>query len=191
MTEFNCLCRAIEKEVRRTLSAPSDFKWLSLKIEDSIHEHISHTTLMRVWGYLPGVTPRKVTLDLLARFIGYLGYDDLLAHQEKESLEELPSPAGKPATGTATQEESTTEHVPTNGVGKAQGNNRHMPWIVAAVALVIMIVGVFLWLRPSTPPAPIQIVSLNQLKNTKQYYIRTRNDERGALGVYQRRSRRL
>lgn len=186
MTEFNCLCRAIEKEVRRTLSAPSDFKWLSLKIEDSIHEHISHTTLMRVWGYLPGVTPRKVTLDLLARFIGYLGYDDFMAHQVKDSQEEAPIPEEKTKTGTVSKEKPATEDVPTNDTRETKGNSRRKLWIVAAIALGIIFVGIFLWLRPSTSQKPLRIVSLSQIKNTKQYFIRTRNNERGALGIYQR-----
>lgn len=76
--------------------------------------------------------------------------------------------------------------MPTNDTRETKGNSRRKLWIVAAIALGIIFVGIFLWLRPSTSQKPLRIVSLSQLKNTKQYFIRTRNNERGALGIYQR-----
>ena len=81
MTDYKDLCTAIEQELRRTPSAPSDFKWISEQIEERTRERVSASTLMRLWGYMEGVTPRRVTLDILARFLGYMGYEDFMAHQ--------------------------------------------------------------------------------------------------------------
>ena len=66
MFDYKSLCTAIEQELRRTPSAPSDFKWISEQIEERTRERLSASTLMRLWGYMDGVTPRKVTLDILA-----------------------------------------------------------------------------------------------------------------------------
>lgn len=52
--EHRKLCEAVEKEVGRTLSAPSDFKWLSAQVEKHTHERLSPSTLMRAWGYMDG-----------------------------------------------------------------------------------------------------------------------------------------
>ena len=63
--EHRKLCEAVEKEVGRTLSAPSDFKWLSAQVEKHTHERLSPSTLMRAWGYMEeNVVPRKVTLNI-------------------------------------------------------------------------------------------------------------------------------
>lgn len=84
MIDYENLCKAVEQSLKHECKAPSDFKWLSKKIEERTHEHISHTTLMRLWEYLPGGSPRTTTLDILARFLGYIGYDDFCQQQSAE-----------------------------------------------------------------------------------------------------------
>ena len=91
MIESNALCKAVEKEVGMKPTAPSQFKKIAEQIEERTKEHISYSTLMRLWGAMKGVEPRRVTLDILAHFLGYMSYDDFVAHQpvadETERLE--------------------------------------------------------------------------------------------------------
>ena len=72
--EYRKLCKAIECKVGKTLLTPTDFEWLEEKIEVRVKEHISASTLMRIWGYRPGVATRQSTLDILARFLDYADY---------------------------------------------------------------------------------------------------------------------
>ena len=54
------------------------FVALTEKIEQRLHEHISPTTLERVWGYSTRHYDKvsRRTLDVLARYIGADGWDD-------------------------------------------------------------------------------------------------------------------
>lgn len=66
----------IEKKLGRTLKSPVDFDLLSYKLNESIHEQISASTLKRLWGYVQtSHTPRFSTLSTLARYIGFLDWD--------------------------------------------------------------------------------------------------------------------
>ena len=71
------LREAIETATGRQMRTPKDFSFLSERIFDKLHEHISPTTLKRLWGYLHDTssTPRPSTLDLLAQFIDYPDFD--------------------------------------------------------------------------------------------------------------------
>lgn len=70
----------IEHNVSRRIRTPYDFEFLAGAIWERLHENISPTTLKRLWGYIDGSdTTRRVTLCLLARF---LGYDDWEQYQE-------------------------------------------------------------------------------------------------------------
>jgi hypothetical protein len=65
------LLQRIEQQVNRTMKTPKDFEYLSECISATLHQHISATTLKRLWGYLSEpVTPRLSTLNLLAQFVG-------------------------------------------------------------------------------------------------------------------------
>ena len=68
------LLNAIEHEVGKEILTPKDFEWLSAKVESRVKEHLSESTLMRLWGYRKGVTTRQSTLDILSRFLGYADY---------------------------------------------------------------------------------------------------------------------
>ena len=82
--EYQQLCEAIEHQVGRTMQTPLDFNWLSERIFERVHETISPTTLMRLWGYRSGVVPRQATVDILARFLGYADYREFL-NKSKET----------------------------------------------------------------------------------------------------------
>ena len=55
-----------------------DFVALTEKIEERLREHISPTTLERIWGYSTRHydTVSRRTLDVLARYVGADGWDD-------------------------------------------------------------------------------------------------------------------
>lgn len=72
--EHQKLLEAIEKEVGKKLLTPKDFEWLSEKVEARTKEHLSESTLMRLWGYRPSVGARQSTLDILSRYLGYADY---------------------------------------------------------------------------------------------------------------------
>ena len=74
--ETERLCRRIEQKDGRKMEQPQDFVWLSKQIWDVMHEVISVNTLKRLWkvqGY-ENVTPRRATLDMLARYAGYADF---------------------------------------------------------------------------------------------------------------------
>lgn len=66
------LIKEIEKNIG-SISSHSVFEKLSALIEDKCREHVSVTTLERIWGYSTrGCNNISVRiLDILARFIGY------------------------------------------------------------------------------------------------------------------------
>lgn len=72
--EHQKLLETIEKEVGKKLLTPKDFEWLSEKVEARTKEHLSESTLMRLWGYRPSVGARQSTLDILSRYLGYADY---------------------------------------------------------------------------------------------------------------------
>ena len=70
------LCAEVEAAIGRKLATPKDFDLLRNQIFSRLHIFISATTLKRIWGYLPDdVSPRRSTLDILARYLGYIDYD--------------------------------------------------------------------------------------------------------------------
>lgn len=73
----------IEGVVERKMKTPKDFEFLSECIFDKFHERISPTTLKRIWGYLSETTtPRKSTLDILSKFVGYDNWKDFTEFTE-------------------------------------------------------------------------------------------------------------
>ena len=84
------LREAMESVAGRRMQTPKDFNYLSEMIFDKMRQHISPTTLKRLWGYLSeSPEPRTSTLNLLAQFIGY---DSWEAFCEEKTGVETPSP---------------------------------------------------------------------------------------------------
>ncbi len=80
------LRKEIERALHRTLRTPKDFEYLKECIFARLHIMVSNTTLMRIWGYVDEpVTPRRSTLDILAR---YLGYNSLEEYEKNATLPE-------------------------------------------------------------------------------------------------------
>ena len=66
------LRQKVEETFGQEIKTPKDFENLSLAVSDCTKDYISATTLKRMWGYLTEpVTPRKATLDVLAKYVGY------------------------------------------------------------------------------------------------------------------------
>ena len=91
---------------------PKDFQWLEKRMFEDIHERVSASTLMRLWGYRSGGVPRQTTLDVLARFVGYEDYVQFCRAQKPAPLQpppeeggllakNSPSPRGSPYKGEA------------------------------------------------------------------------------------------
>ena len=84
MSPYKNLCENIESAFGKKCQTPKDFNNLRERIYARLHIFISPTTLMRLWGYVnEPVTPRKTTLDTLARFLNYHDWEDF---QKKHTL---------------------------------------------------------------------------------------------------------
>ena len=92
----------VERTMGHQLSVSRDFEELSHLLLSRTRERLSPTTLKRFWGYLnkEKVDTRPHTLDVLARFVGYKGYDDFCSHAD--SSDEVQS-------GIRTEERVSTE----------------------------------------------------------------------------------
>lgn len=78
--EILALRMDIEREVKRRIRTPYDFEFLTGVVWERLHEHISPTTLKRLWGYIEGAdTTRRTTLCLLSQFLGYADWEAYLA----------------------------------------------------------------------------------------------------------------
>ena len=69
---------AVEKTFGAPCKSPRDFEQLATRILDITGRQVSSTTLKRVGGYLQNernVSPRRATLDILARYVGYIDYE--------------------------------------------------------------------------------------------------------------------
>ena len=84
MIPYEQLRTDIETALKKKLQTPKDFEFLRERIYARLHTLVSRTTLMRLWRYVDEeVTPRKGTLDILSRF---LGYQDWESFQENTML---------------------------------------------------------------------------------------------------------
>ena len=189
MIECNALCKAVEKKVGMKPTAPSHFKKIAEQIEERTKEHISYSTLMRLWGAMKGVEPRRVTLDILAHFLGYMSYDDFVAHQpvadeteRSERSASLQNPVAPEAIESQITSETIEAPITPNASPSKSSWMKQVAW-AAVAAVVVLVGGVFLYKLLSAPPAPVYVTDLSQLSNTKQYIIHTRHDMRGLLGV--------
>ena len=74
--ELTALRRAVEVSTGRQYQTPRDFDLLSESIHRRTGEMLSRNTLRRIWGGMNDVAqPHRSTLSILARFVGYTGYE--------------------------------------------------------------------------------------------------------------------
>ena len=70
--------KSVEIEAGLPMLHNNDFIQLAELIFKETHEHISPTTLKRLWGYVSdqNCEPRVSTLDLLSKLLGYRNFND-------------------------------------------------------------------------------------------------------------------
>lgn len=75
--ELQTLLDEVEKKYGRPIATSKDFNTLSVVLDHECHEVLSSATLKRLWGYVTlRTTPRKSTLDILSKFIGFNDFSD-------------------------------------------------------------------------------------------------------------------
>lgn len=85
--QIDRLKTSVERVVGRKILHPKDFEFLSRQIEGYVGEHISVSTLKRVWGYVTSNSDLSAyTLDILSKMIGYEGWQSFC--QEESDGEE-------------------------------------------------------------------------------------------------------
>ena len=161
--EYILLLKAVEEALGRSIVSTTDFKYLSQKIFENTHELLSASTLMRLWGRRSQVNPRKSTLDILARFIGYKDYADFFSSVKDEDKN-----AKKP-------DETATF---------AQKKHSAALWFAGIFAVLLIAAGIA-YLIIDKEHTPRRILQLDELKSNKQYIITSRHAARGKLGVFE------
>ena len=77
---------AVEQRVGRALRTPADFDYLVMKMKHDEAELVSVSTLKRLWGYVRAAGPvRTSTLSVLARFLGFIDFEDFCRSEADES----------------------------------------------------------------------------------------------------------
>lgn len=79
------LRKEIENQVGREMKTPKDFTYLSEKIFASTHKHLNDFTLKRFWGYIDRGGCNTTTLNILADFAGYGGWNEYLDAAKKNT----------------------------------------------------------------------------------------------------------
>lgn len=145
---------AVECKAGRKMQTNKDFDCLSDSVYDQTHAKISTTTLKRIWGYLSeGVTPRRYTLDQLARFIGYDDFDAFSASLETDKAPESDNSNVGTGVTPRPQEDTTTEEAPSKTpLREGEGPKVGLLWKKAGVGLLLLaaIALLFFLLRPTT-----------------------------------------
>lgn len=75
--EVQILLKKVEESFNYKLKTSSDFECLSAEIMSKTKQHLSVSSLKRIWGYVKyDNIPRESTLDVLSKYIGHSGYFD-------------------------------------------------------------------------------------------------------------------
>lgn len=139
---------------------PRHFVALSDYVLERTKQHVSPTTLKRLWAYLDeGVQPRKSTLDILAQCVGYGCWEDF-CRQEAQPTEEL---AGEDA--------GTEPSLPANG----RSSHRRTVTVAVCAIIIFFVGGLALWsLQPkdAATPADKHVLVKGQTFATADDYLR-------------------
>lgn len=80
--ELKRLFEAVERSLGRKMETPRDFEYLSECLQGRLHDTVSVSTLKRLWGYVANsFQPSQYTLNVLARFVGYDGWEQFVARR--------------------------------------------------------------------------------------------------------------
>ena len=80
--QIAALRREVENKFGSPLHTHAHFVSLTEAIEEALREHLSPTTLERIWGYSTRHydTVSRRTLDVLARYVRHTSWDDYCTH---------------------------------------------------------------------------------------------------------------
>ena len=71
----------VEKKFGAAVQTPYDFVGLASSIEECTHEHISDSTLKRIWGYVKSYPTVAVhTIGQLCSYVGHPDWEDWCGH---------------------------------------------------------------------------------------------------------------
>lgn len=80
------IIKMLRKKSGNDLYLPSDCEFFSLDIESNLGIHIGATTLKRLLGFANDErTPHASTLEVLAKYLGYAHWEDVVNQEEKYS----------------------------------------------------------------------------------------------------------
>lgn len=83
------LRKAIEEKTGKKAESPADFNFIALQIKKEIGESVSLSTMKRIWGYVAyNSQPSKLTLSIMARFLGYPDWSSFCSHTESSPFVE-------------------------------------------------------------------------------------------------------
>lgn len=156
LTATDKLKMCVREKLDHSLESPSDFDYLVLKVKEVTHEDISATTLKRIFGYIPSTSaPRRSSLAILARYLGYSGWGDFLEQQEGGlSISENASQDNEkeaqdvlPANELDSEEKGKPIELELNDSEIQLSRRRKMAWWwkLAAFAVVQLVIIVVVW----------------------------------------------
>lgn len=72
------ISKLLEKQCCRNISRSGDCEFIALDIESVTGEHIGVNTIKRLMGFIDDERePRKTTLDIIARYLGYSSWEEM------------------------------------------------------------------------------------------------------------------
>lgn len=131
-----CLRERLELKAGCTMRSSKDYEFLSECVFQETRQHISPTTLKRLWGYLSeNVTPRLSTLNILSQSVGFKDWDEFCK-----------------SVGDTHTEETTTEEAEAEGVTgrKSVATSRHRRLLIVLLAVFVPLFFIALYLFSRT-----------------------------------------
>ena len=165
------LIESVEAVAGRKMQTPKDFDFLSELIFDRLRQHISATTLKRLWGYLPETSaPRLSTLNLLSQFVGCESWEAF--------CETVPTASGSAGGPPATDAAGTDEKEPEQPLTAVHHRKSYRNILMIAVSglMVALLACTFYIIRHSDQPTEQPdndryILKKGQRFNTPQEYL--------------------
>ena len=81
--ELKALLARVEEKYGQRVDTSTDFESLAVAINKETGEHISSSTLKRLWGYVSlSPAPRVTTLDVLSHYVGSVSFREFCKTQK-------------------------------------------------------------------------------------------------------------
>ena len=145
MADYQRLFEAVERKAGRQMLTPKDFQWLEKRMFEDIHERVSASTLMRLWGYRSGGVPRQTTLDVLARFVGYEDYVQFCRPSPNLSLKEKYPPQHSLEGREIGQSSQSPQNTQSSQSNRNTRSTLITPMRAGVLCLLAVVLGFALW----------------------------------------------